>query len=109
MSFSYDVCVMILVRILSKITIETSYISKTHNQPSQAALSINYNPSGSTLCVSVCACVCMRVSVRACVCACVCMCLCVSVCACVCVHVCVRVHVCVCDQIMKPQKHHFLK
>ena len=29
MSFSYDFCVMILVRILSKIIIETSYLKPT--------------------------------------------------------------------------------
>ena len=46
MSFSYDVCVMILVRIISKTIIKTSHLKPTikpHN------LHYKYNPLGSAV------------------------------------------------------------
>ena len=49
MSFSYGVCVMILVRILSKIIIETSYLKSTINPHK---LHYKCNVLGSTLCVT---------------------------------------------------------
>ena len=79
MSFNYDVCVTILLRILSKIITEISYLKLT-----SCTINIMFRflavGTAENMHVCVCVCVCVCVHVRMCVCACACMCVCVCVC-----------------------------